>query len=176
MVDRAGRSVVADVVYEKINPGPAGRLVEVIDYDPVHKCWYEPVNLDDPAVMLNSGLDVAETDPQVSPADGLRRRHAGARDLRAGARATVPVAGHTARCGSTPMRSSARTRTSTKTFRPAVRVLRGRRRRPRTEPARTDGVHRAVPRHHRARNDARRRAPAANALLESDQPRRARLP
>ena len=35
MVDRAGRSVVADVVYEMINPGPAGRLVEVIDYDPV---------------------------------------------------------------------------------------------------------------------------------------------
>ena len=64
MVDRAGRSVVADVVYEKVNPGPAGRLVEVIDYDPVHKCWYEPVDLDDAAVMLNNGLDVAETDPR----------------------------------------------------------------------------------------------------------------
>jgi hypothetical protein len=64
MVDRAGRSVVADVMYETIRPGPAGRLVEVIDYDPVHKCWYEPVHLDDPAVLLNSGLDVAETDPR----------------------------------------------------------------------------------------------------------------
>ena len=64
MVDRAGRSVVADVMYEKIEPGPAGRLVEIIDYDPVHKCWYEPVDLDDPAVMLDSGLEVAETDPR----------------------------------------------------------------------------------------------------------------
>ena len=64
MVDRAGRSVVADVAFEQIQPGPAGRLVEVIDYDPVHKCWYEPVNLDDPAVMLNNGLDIAESDPR----------------------------------------------------------------------------------------------------------------
>jgi hypothetical protein len=64
MVDRAGRSVIADVPYEEIQAGPTGRLVEVIDYDPVHKCWYEPVNLDDPAVMLNNGLDIAESDPR----------------------------------------------------------------------------------------------------------------
>ncbi|MDT5401956.1 MAG: hypothetical protein QOK33_5187 [Mycobacterium sp.] len=64
MVDRAGRSVVADVVYETVGPGPAGRLVEVIDYDPVHHCWYEPIDLDAPSVMLNSGLDVAEADPR----------------------------------------------------------------------------------------------------------------
>ena len=56
--------MVADVVYEKVKPGPAGRLVEVIDYDPVHQCWYEPINLDGAAVMLNSGVDVAETDPR----------------------------------------------------------------------------------------------------------------
>jgi hypothetical protein len=64
MVDRSGRSVVADVVYEQVTPGPAGRLVEVLDYDPVHKCWYEPVNLDDPAVLIGNGLDIAETDPR----------------------------------------------------------------------------------------------------------------
>jgi hypothetical protein len=64
MVDRGGRSVVADVPYERVEPGPAGRLVEVIDYDPVHQCWYEPVDLDDSAVMLNRGLDVAESDPR----------------------------------------------------------------------------------------------------------------
>lgn len=64
MIDRAGRSVVADVVYEEIQAGPTGRLVELIDYDPVHQCWYEPVDLDDPAVMLNNGLDVAESDPR----------------------------------------------------------------------------------------------------------------
>jgi hypothetical protein len=64
MVDRAGRSVVADIAYEAVEPGPSGRLVEVIDYDPVQQCWYEPINLDDPAVMVDSGLDVAETDPR----------------------------------------------------------------------------------------------------------------
>ncbi|MBS1691373.1 MAG: hypothetical protein JST91_04050 [Actinobacteria bacterium] len=64
MVDRAGRSVIADVIYEQTGPGPAGRLVEVIDYDPVHQCWYEPIDLDDAAVLLDSGIDVAESDPR----------------------------------------------------------------------------------------------------------------
>jgi hypothetical protein len=64
MVDRAGRSVIADVTYEKVTPGPAGRLVEVIDYDPVHQCWYEPIDLDSAPVMIDSGMDVAETDPR----------------------------------------------------------------------------------------------------------------
>ena len=64
MVDRAGRSVVAEVMYEKVHEGPKGRLVEVIDYDPIHGCFYQPIDLDDPEVLLDCGLDVSEDDPR----------------------------------------------------------------------------------------------------------------
>ncbi len=64
MVDRFGRSVVADVPYEKLEPGPSGRLVQVIDYDGLRDCFYEPVDLDARDVLLNQGLDPSETDPR----------------------------------------------------------------------------------------------------------------
>ena len=64
MVDRGGRTVIADVMYEQVHDGPAGRLVEVIDYDPVHRCFYQPIDLDDPEVLLDCGLDVSEDDPR----------------------------------------------------------------------------------------------------------------
>ena len=64
MVDRSGRNVIADVVFEKVTPGPTGRLVQVIDYDPVRKCFYEPIDLDSPDVLFESGLMVSETDPR----------------------------------------------------------------------------------------------------------------
>ncbi len=64
MVDRSGRSVVADVLYEQVTPGPAGRLIEVIDFDPVRDCYYQPIDLDDPEVLLDCGLDVSEDDPR----------------------------------------------------------------------------------------------------------------
>ena len=64
MLDRFGRSVVADIPYERVRPGPSGRLVEVIDYDPVRDCYYEPIDLDDPGVLLNQGLDLSEADPR----------------------------------------------------------------------------------------------------------------
>lgn len=64
MLDRAGRSVVADVPYERLQPGPSGRLVQVIDYDGHRDCFYEPVDLDDRAVLINQGLDPSESDPR----------------------------------------------------------------------------------------------------------------
>ena len=64
MIDRFGRSVTADVVYETVRPGPSGRLVEVIDFDGVRQCFYDPVNLDDPAILRNQGIDLAEADPR----------------------------------------------------------------------------------------------------------------
>ena len=63
-LDRRGRSIVADVAFEHLEPGPSGRLVRVVDYDPVRKCFYEPVRLDAPDVLLNRGLDLAVHDPQ----------------------------------------------------------------------------------------------------------------
>ncbi len=64
MVDRFGRSVIADIPYEKLEPGPSGRLVQVIDYDAVRDCFYEPVDLDAADVLLNQGLDLSEADPR----------------------------------------------------------------------------------------------------------------
>jgi hypothetical protein len=63
-LDRRGRSIVADVVCEHIEAGPSGRLLRVVDYDPVRQCFYEPVRLDAPEVLLNRGLDLAVHDPQ----------------------------------------------------------------------------------------------------------------
>ena len=63
-LDRRGRSIVADVAFEHTEAGPAGRLVRVVDYDPVRRCFYEPVRLDSPEVLLNRGLDLAVHDPQ----------------------------------------------------------------------------------------------------------------
>lgn len=64
MVDRFGRSVVAHVPYERLRPGPSGRLIDVIDYDGTRRCFYEPVDLDHPDILRNQGIDLAEADPR----------------------------------------------------------------------------------------------------------------
>ncbi len=63
-IDRSGRSVIADVPFEQVRPGPSGRLVEVIDYDGVRQRFYEPVDLNDPVLLRNQGIDLAEADPK----------------------------------------------------------------------------------------------------------------
>ncbi|HEX9494140.1 MAG TPA: peptidase M4, partial [Candidatus Limnocylindria bacterium] len=45
-------------------PGPVGKYLKVIDYDATNQCYYRPVDLDDPGVLIRSGLDPAESDPQ----------------------------------------------------------------------------------------------------------------
>ncbi|GIJ74605.1 hypothetical protein [Virgisporangium ochraceum] len=52
------------VPYEPLRPGPSGELIQVIDYDSVAGCYYEPVNLDDPRVLLLDGLPPSERDPR----------------------------------------------------------------------------------------------------------------
>jgi hypothetical protein len=47
-----------------LRAGPADKYLAVIDYDATNKCYYRPVDLDDPAVLIRSGLDPAETDPR----------------------------------------------------------------------------------------------------------------
>jgi hypothetical protein len=64
MIDRFGRSVIADVPYEHLAAGPSGRLVEVIDFDGARQCFYEPVDLNDPDILRNHGIDLTETDPR----------------------------------------------------------------------------------------------------------------
>ncbi len=44
--------------------GPSGEYLEVIDYDPATRGFYRPVDLDDPKILSNGGLDPSEEDPQ----------------------------------------------------------------------------------------------------------------
>jgi hypothetical protein len=53
-----------DVRYEKLQPGPVGERIAVVDYDSSRDCFYEPVDLDDPLIAINGGLDPSESDPR----------------------------------------------------------------------------------------------------------------
>jgi len=52
------------VPYEPLAPGPVGERVAVVDYDSSRDCFYDPVDLDDPLIAVNGGLDPSESDPQ----------------------------------------------------------------------------------------------------------------
>jgi len=56
--------VVYRVPYEKLDPGPSGEYVDVIDFDPPSRCWYEPVNLCSEEVASQQGLTPSEGSPQ----------------------------------------------------------------------------------------------------------------
>jgi hypothetical protein len=65
MLGRAdGNWVTIDVPNEELTPGPAGSRLQVVDYDGVHDCVYEPVNLNAPAILMKGGLDPTESDPR----------------------------------------------------------------------------------------------------------------
>ena len=55
-------TTVISVPYEPLSPGPSGELIQVIDYDSAAGCYYEPVDLDDPRVLLQDGLPPTERD------------------------------------------------------------------------------------------------------------------
>jgi len=59
-----GNYMMINAQYEKLLPGPTGKYLEVIVYDANNKCYYEPVELDDPKVLLRNGLDPSESNPQ----------------------------------------------------------------------------------------------------------------
>ena len=50
--------------WETLKPGPTGEYLEVIDVDPSSSCYYEPVDLDDPALLAQDGLSPSESTPQ----------------------------------------------------------------------------------------------------------------
>jgi hypothetical protein len=50
--------------YEKLEPGPVGKKLAVIDFDGSNKVFYEPVNLDDPKILIQGGIDPTESDPR----------------------------------------------------------------------------------------------------------------
>jgi hypothetical protein len=43
---------------------PQGEYLEIVDYDPATGAFYEPVNLDDPWLLAQDGLDPAVSNPQ----------------------------------------------------------------------------------------------------------------
>jgi len=45
-------------------PGPIGEYVEVIDFDPTIAKFYEPVDLNEPYILAQDGLDPSESNPQ----------------------------------------------------------------------------------------------------------------
>jgi hypothetical protein len=47
-----------------LQPGPVGEYLEVVDIDPASGCGYAPVDLDDPYLLADSGLEPSESNPQ----------------------------------------------------------------------------------------------------------------
>jgi hypothetical protein len=45
-------------------PGPTGDYLEVVDVDPASNCAYEPVDLDDPHLLVTNGLPPSEGNPK----------------------------------------------------------------------------------------------------------------
>src|SRR5262245_57713682 len=53
-----------EVWNEQLSPGPVGPRLEVIDYDGSQQCFYEPVDLDNRAILMRGGLELSESDPR----------------------------------------------------------------------------------------------------------------
>jgi len=60
----SGNQITLRVPWEKLEPGPTGRKIAVVDYDAANKCYYPPVDLDNPLLLANDGLDPTEADPR----------------------------------------------------------------------------------------------------------------
>lgn len=55
---------VLPVRWEKLEPGPVGEYLEVLDIDPSSACAYDPVDLDRGAILAGDGLPPSERNPQ----------------------------------------------------------------------------------------------------------------
>ena len=58
------RQLTLEITNELLEPGPQGSRIQVIDYDAATRALYQPVDLDDPAVLMNDGLSPSESDPR----------------------------------------------------------------------------------------------------------------
>jgi hypothetical protein len=61
---QAARTATILVENEPLTEGPAGDRLEVVDYDGAEKTFYDQVNLDDPAILMQGGLPPSEADPR----------------------------------------------------------------------------------------------------------------
>lgn len=60
----ADNQITLAVPWERLKPGPTGRKIAVIDYNAGNKCYYPPVDLEDPLLLANDGFDPSESDPR----------------------------------------------------------------------------------------------------------------
>jgi hypothetical protein len=58
-----GNYLTVNVRNEPLTPGPIGNYLAVIDYDASNDTYYQPVDLNDPDVLMRGGLDPSESDP-----------------------------------------------------------------------------------------------------------------
>lgn len=56
-------SMVYKVAWEQLQPGPVGEYVEVIDYDPTIGRFLTPVDLNNPYILAQDGLEPSESNP-----------------------------------------------------------------------------------------------------------------
>lgn len=62
----SGDYLVVNIPFEAtLRPGPMGELVQVVDFDASGPRWYQPVDLNDPAILAQDGLRPAEHDPRT---------------------------------------------------------------------------------------------------------------
>jgi hypothetical protein len=60
-----GNEMTLQVPFEdSLEAGPVGRYMAVVDYDSARGCYYEPVNLNDPWILAQDGLQPSEADPR----------------------------------------------------------------------------------------------------------------
>lgn len=57
-----GNVMTLTVPYERVQAGPTGARIAVVDYDATNRCFYDPVNLEDTRILLQGGLDPSESD------------------------------------------------------------------------------------------------------------------
>jgi hypothetical protein len=57
-------TLTVELENEPLQVGPTGARIRVVDYDGGSRCFYEPVNLDDPAILMQGGLEPTESDPR----------------------------------------------------------------------------------------------------------------
>jgi hypothetical protein len=60
----SNNEIIVRVPWEPLEPGPSGKKIAVIDYDANSKCYYPPINLEDPLLLANHGLDPSGGDPR----------------------------------------------------------------------------------------------------------------
>lgn len=58
-----GNLMTINFPYEDLDAGPVGKYLEVVDYDASNRCYYDAVNLNDPYILLQGGLEPSESDP-----------------------------------------------------------------------------------------------------------------